>query len=241
MRAVLVIAKKELSTFFDSLIAYVLLILFLGFTGAFTWLFFRDVFYQEQASLSAFFDTAYFSLFIFAPALTMGMIAEERKTGTIELLLTKSVTDWQVLLGKFFAALSLIGIALLLSLPYYITVANIGDVDHGAIICGYLGLFFMSACYVSIGLMASSVTNNQIVSLLLALAIGICFHGLFKFLSIGLDGPISSFFLSLSMGAHVDSLARGVIDSRDLLYFFSITAAGLLVSHYSLSKRSLAD
>lgn len=240
MNGIMVIARKELNTFFDSLIAYVLLILFLGFTGAFTWLFFRDVFYQGQANLTAFFDTAYFSLFIFAPALTMGMIAEERKTGTIELLLTKSVTDWQVLMGKFLAALSLIAIALALSIPYYISIANLGDVDHGAIICGYFGLLLMSACYVSIGLMASSLTNNQIVALLLALAIGICFHGLFKFLSYGTDGWIAELFLSLSMGAHVDSLSRGVVDSRDIIYFLSITLGGLLVSHYSLSKRTLA-
>ena len=112
----------------------------------------------------------------------MRQLAEEKKTGTIELLLTKDVTDLQVVLGKFFSCLMMVAIALAFTLPYYFTVAKIGDIDHGATICGYFSLLLMSAAYISIGLFSSSLTNNQIVAFLLALLIGICFHFLFGFL-----------------------------------------------------------
>ncbi|HLZ17636.1 MAG TPA: ABC transporter permease, partial [Cyclobacteriaceae bacterium] len=169
MRAVWIIASRELNAFFDSLIAYILLALFLGFSGFFTWMFGNDVFLLGQASLRSFFGIAYWTLFFFAPALTMRLLAEERKTGTIEWLLTKPVTDRQVVLGKFLAALGLVVISLLFTLPYVITLANIGNLDQGEVACGYLGLILISASYISIGLYTSSITNNQIVAFLSAL------------------------------------------------------------------------
>jgi ABC-2 type transport system permease protein len=138
MKNVIVLAKRELNAFFDSLIAYILLIVFLGISGFFTWLYGSDIFFSGQASLQPFFSLAYWLLFFFIPALTMKMIAEEKKSGTIELLLTKSVTDWEVILGKFFATLLLIIIALAFTLPYYITVWSIGPIDQGAVWCCYL-------------------------------------------------------------------------------------------------------
>ena len=188
MRSILIITKRELGSFFDSLIAYIILILFLGFSGFFTWIYGSDIFLVGQASLRSFFNIAYWTLFFFIPAITMRMLAEENKSGTIELLLTKAVTDRQVVLGKFLACFLLVAIAILSTLPYYITLANIGNVDHGAIISGYLGLLLMSAAYVSIGLYTSSVTNNQIIAFLLALAVGLFFQLIFNVLAGNFSG-----------------------------------------------------
>jgi ABC-2 type transport system permease protein len=240
MRVVWIIAKKELSSFFDSLIAYILLTLFLGFSGFFTWMYGNDVFLVGQTTLRGFFNIAYWSLFFFIPALTMRLLAEERKTGTIELLLTKAVTDRQVVVGKFLAALLLVTIALLFTLPYVITLANIGNLDQGEVISGYLGLLLISASYVSIGLYASSITNNQIVAFLTALFIGLFFHIIFGVLANNFQGMVGEIFNLLSLSAHFESISRGVVDTRDLIYFISIVAIGLLLSELSLTKRNLS-
>lgn len=239
MRAVWIIARRELQSFFDSLVAYILLTLFLGFSGLFTWMLGNDIFLIGQASLRGFFGIAYWSVFILAPALTMRMFAEERKTGTIEWLLTKPVTDRQVVLGKFFAGLGLVAISLLFTLPYVITLANIGNLDQGEVICGYLGLILIGASYISIGMYASSVTNNQIVAFLLALFIGLFFHIIFGVIADGFKGILGQLFTMLSLSDHFESISRGVIDTRDLLYFLSIIAIGLILSELSLTKRNL--
>ena len=241
MRPVFVIAKREIRAFFDSLIAYILLIVFLGISGFFTWLYGSDVFLVGQASLQSFFSIAYWTLFFFIPALTMRMLAEEKKSGTIELLLTKSVTDWDVVLGKFAATLFLIIIALVFTLPYYITVWSIGPVDHGAVWCGYLGMIFMSMALISIGLFASSITNNQIVSFLLALFIGVFFIIIFDVLANSFTGSLGELFNYLNLSTHYDSISRGVIDSKDVIYLLSITFFGLLLSESVLSKRNIVE
>jgi ABC-2 type transport system permease protein len=236
-----IILKRELAAFFDSLMAYITIVLFLGFSGLFTWLYGSDIFFAGQASLQVFFQIAYWTLFFFIPALTMRMIAEEKRSGTLELLLTKPVTDWQVVLGKFLATLALIVIALVLTLPYYITVANIGNVDHGAVITGYLGLLLMSAAYISIGVFASSISGNQIVGFLVALFIGIFFHIVFGFLASNFSGTVGEVLHYLSMNTHFDSISRGVIDTKDLVYFFSIIFLGLVSTEAVLSKRHQTD
>ena len=152
----------------------------------------------------------------------MRQLAEEKKSGTIELLLTKAVSNRQVVLGKFLACLLLVIIALLFTLPYYYTVSQLGNIDHGATICGYFSLLLMSAAYISIGLFTSSITNNQIVAFLLALFIGIFFHFLFDVMSGGSTGFMAQLFDTLSMNTHYDSITRGIIDSKDLIYFLSI-------------------
>ena len=162
---------RDRNSFFDSLTAYILLVAFLGFSGFFTWITGSDIFMRKEADLEIFFSVSKWTLFFFIPAITMKMIAEENKSGTIELLLTKAITPRQIVLGKFFACLLLIVIALLFTMSYYVTVSQIGNIDHGATICGYLGLILMSAAYIGIGLFASSITNNQIVAFLLALLI----------------------------------------------------------------------
>ena len=227
---------REWQSFFDSLTAYIMLVVFLGFSGFFTWIFGSDIFFVKQASLSVFFGVSYWTLFFFIPALTMRQFAEENKTGTIELLLTKPVSDWQVISGKFLATLMLIGFALALSLPYYITVAQLGNIDHGATISGYLGLLLISAAYVGIGLFASSLTNNQIVGFLVALAIGILFHFIFSLLAMSTSGILADVFYQLSISNRFDALSRGVLDSSDLIFFASLIALSLFSTEAVLQK-----
>ncbi len=237
MRQIWTISNRELQSFFDSLMAYIMIIAFLGFSGFFTWLFGSDIFFIKQASLQAFFGIAYWTLFFFIPALTMRQFAEENRAGTIELLMTKPVNDWQVVIGKFMSTFILILIALVLTLPYYITVASLGPVDHGAVLTGYLGLILMSAAYISIGLFTSSVSNNQIVSYLLALFIGIFFQIIFSLLSSNFGGFVGEALNFLSVSSHFDSISRGVIDSRDLIYFLSLIFLGLILTEANLARK----
>lgn len=232
-----VIAKRELAGYFDSLVAYILLIVFLGLTGLFTWLIGADVFLRKQADLQVFFEVAQLTLLLFIPAITMRQFAEEKRTGTIELLLTKNVTNRQVVIGKFLSCLLMVGIALLFTLPYYLTVASLGNMDHGATICGYIGLILMAAAYISIGLFASTITNNQIVAFLLALFTGLMFHFLFDAIGSGMTGWLGSFFSMLSISNHFDSISRGVIDTKDVFYFATIILLGLFLAEWNISKR----
>jgi ABC-2 type transport system permease protein len=216
-----------------------MIIVFLALSGLFTWLYGSDVFFVNQASMQAFFGIAFWTLFFFIPALTMKQIAEERKTGTIEMLLTKPVSEWQVLWGKFLATLLLIVVALALTLPYYLTIWKLGPIDHGAVWTGYLGLILMSSAYISIGIFASTITNNQIVAFLLALFIGIFFHIIFGFLASNMSGAVANIFSYLNLSAHFESVSRGVIDSKDIIYFLSIVFLGMIGAEAILVKRAV--
>lgn len=237
MRESWIIAKKELTSFFDSLVAYILLIAFLGFSGFFTWLWGSDIFYHKQASLDIFFNVALWSLFFFIPAITMRQFAEERKTGTIELLLTKRLTDRQLVIGKFLACLLLVIIALGFTLPYYVSVARLGNIDHGSTITGYLGLILMSGAYIAIGLLASSLTNNQIVAFLMALLIGVVFQFILGSVGSGQSGWFGSLLSDMSIPRHYESMSRGVIDTKDVIYFLALTFLGLMLTELVISKR----
>ena len=239
MKLVWTMACQELRSYFDSLTAYVLLVLFLGFSGIFTWVYGSDIFMYGQASLQMFFSVAYITLFLLIPALTMRSIAEEMKTGTIEMLLTKPITCRQIVLGKYLAIIMLIAIVLVLTLPYYISVSFLGNVDHGAVICGYFGLLLMSSAYAGIGLFASSITNNQIISFMLALIIGIFFHLIFGIIGRQIGGGLGLIAVGLDMNSHFDSIARGVIDSKDIVYFASLTFAGIFLAEQSLKSKIL--
>ena len=241
MKNIWIIAKREFQTFLDSLVAYILLCVFLGLSGFSTWLFGTDVFFIKQATMQPFFQIAYWTLFFFIPALTMRMIAEERKSGTLEVLLTRAISDWQVVFGKFLSCLLLIGVALLFTLPYYFTIAWLGPIDHGAVWCGYLGLILLSSTYISIGIFASSITSNQIVAFLLSLVIGIFFHWIFDLVGSVAGGGLAELFDFLSTSTHYTSISRGVIDSRDVIYFLSISALGLILAEAQLARRNVID
>lgn len=239
MRNVWIIAKRELASYFDSLIAYVIIIIFLGLSGFFTWLFGNNIFYTGQADLGIFFSISYWTLFFFIPAITMRTLSEEIRSGTFEMLCTKAVSDSQIVAGKFLACFILVIIALACTLPYYFTVSSLGPIDHGAVIGGYFGLLFISAMYVSIGVFASSITNNQIIAYLVALFISMFFHLLFDMLGEEFRGNIGTVFDFLSARSHFDSISRGIIDSRDIIYFLSLVVLGLFLAQTILSKRNI--
>ncbi|MEN7548296.1 ABC transporter permease subunit [Rapidithrix thailandica] len=238
MKSIWIITKREIASYFDSLIAYVMIVLFLGFSGFFTWLFGNHIFMINQASLQVFFSISYWTLFFFIPAITMRSLAEETRSGTIELLSTKAVSDPQIVSGKFLSCLLLVIVALGCTLPYYLTLLFLGKVDHGAVMGGYFGLVLLSAAYISIGIFASSLSNNQVVAFLLALTIGIFFHVLFDVMAASFTGVMGEILNYLSARAHFESISRGVLDSRDLIYFFSLAGMGLLLSQTMLSRRN---
>jgi len=240
MKQIWTLTRRELQAYFDSLMAYILLILFLGFSGFFTWIYGSDIFYIKQATLMPFFSIAFWTLFFFIPSLTMRMLSEENRMGTLKLLLTKPVTNWQVVMGKYLSALILIGIALLLTLPYLITVSSIGNVDIGQVFSGYLALILFSAMYVSIGMFTSSITSNQIVSYLLALFIGIFFQIIFGMLAQNAPGILGGILDYLSATTHFESMTRGLIDSRDLIFFLGISFVGLVLTETMLIRKRYA-
>jgi len=241
MSTIWIIAKRELRSFFDSLLAYIMIIAFLVFTGLFTWILGRPVFMAQEASLQSFFAVAYWALFIFIPALSMKLIAEEKASGTLEVILTQPVSDSQLVIGKFLSVFILVILSLVLTLPYYITIASIGPIDHGATVMGYLGLLLMSAAYISIGVFASSITGNQIISFLLALFIGIFFHLIFGIVSRYFHGFLGDMLNYLSLSTHYESITRGVVDSKDLIYFLSIIVLGLFGAEMVIAKRNVTD
>lgn len=236
MRAARLIARKELASFFDSPMAYLIIVAFLGTTGFFTWWFGTDIFMRGIADLSTFFNVANWSLFVLIPAITMRTIAEERKTGTLDLLLTRAVSPQQVVNGKFLACLALIFLTLLCTLPYYITVAMLGPVDHGPVLCGYAGLLLMGASYLALGIFASSLTSNQITAFVLALLLMAFFHFGASVVASNTTGATGQLFRYLSTGPHFESLGRGVLDSRDVVYFLSLCAGGLLLAGRQLAQ-----
>lgn len=237
MNKIWIITKRELNSYFDSLMAYILLVLFLGFSGFFTWIYGSDIFFIKQATLTPFFSIAYWTLFFLIPALTMRLFSEENRMGTLKLLLTKPVSDLQVIIGKYLATLILVIIALALTLPYLITVANLGNVDYGQVVIAYLALIFFSSMYISIGILTSSITKNQIVSVLLALTIGIFFQIIFGMLGNGTSGFVGNFLNYLSVSSHFDSMIRGLLDSRDFIYFAGFTLLGLLLTEIMILKK----
>ena len=239
MNQIIQIARRELSGFFDSLMGYVLIIMFLGFSGFFTWIYGDDIFFIGEANLNMFFKVAYWSLFFFIPSLTMRSLTGELRGGTLELLLTKPISYWQLILGKFFSTFILISMALAPSLIYYVSLWSIGSVDHSAIILGYLGLLLMSMSYIAMGIFCSSLSDSPIIALLSTLFIGIFFHQIFETLgstSLGVTGSVLS---HLSMFTHFESISRGIFDLQDIIYFFSLILFGLYASKVILLSRNL--
>ena len=241
MHFVWTICKREVNAFFDSLMAYIIMIVFLGLSGFFTWLPSNsDIFFVGQASLDIFFGIAFWTLFFFIPAITMKMMAEEEKSGTLELLATKPISDFQIVAGKWLGAWLLVVFSLLLTLPYYITVANLGNIDHGQVLSGYFALLLISATYTSIGIFASSLTSNQIVAFILSLFIGFFFQLLFDQIAPVLPGTLSEIVSYLSVSQHFQSLSRGVIGFSSLIYLVTLILLGFVMATVTLKRRSWA-
>ncbi|OGQ70189.1 MAG: hypothetical protein A3F82_08290 [Deltaproteobacteria bacterium RIFCSPLOWO2_12_FULL_44_12] len=236
MKTTLTIAKRELKAYFATPIAYVFLITFLGVVH---WLFLRNFFLIGQNNLRPFFSFMPWIYLFFVPAIAMGKWAEERKQGTIELLFTMPLKAVDVLIGKFLAGLGLIAIALFFTFPLLVTIIWLGDVDAGPIIGGYLGLLFMGGAYLSIGLWVSSLTDNQIIAFILGVVA--CFGLLIigeSFATMDLPTSLTSFLQYLGLATHFDSIGRGVIDSKDILYYLSVIGIFLFFNLKSLEGSS---
>jgi ABC-2 type transport system permease protein len=225
--------RKELRSYFNSMVAYVVIVVFLGIVG---WFHASNLFVANVASLRLLFELVPIIFLFVVPAITMRLLAEEKKVGTIELLTTKPLEDWELVLGKFFAAWALIGFMLLPTLLYYITIAMLGTVDHGPIIGGYLGLMLMAGVYVAIGLFASSITDNQIIAFIVGFLIMLALFMLDKVL-VYLPDFSTSIVEYLGIDYHVGNIARGVIDSRDIVYFISLLGFSLYLTVLSLGRR----
>lgn len=238
MALIWIICKREMSAFFDSLTAYIMLVVFLALSGFFTWLGGSgDIFFVGQASLQIFFGIAFWTLFFFIPAITMRMIAEEKSSGTLELLATKPVSDFQIVAGKWLASWLLVVISLLFTIPYYITVSRLGNIDNGAVISGYLGLLLISGVYTSIGIFASSITNNQIVAMILSLFIAVFFQILFSLFSDVLPGTLAHIAGFLDLQFHYSTLIRGIISLDSVVYMLSLIFGGFVLATMSLRRR----
>lgn len=232
MRTVYAIFKKELKAYFISPMGYIYLVVFLVLL---MWIFFRGFFLVNQASVRTFFDLLPWAFLLFIPAITMRLWTEERRSRTIELILTYPVSDAQILLGKYLAAVFFLTITLLLTIPLPISIGMIGSLDWGVVLTGYIGAFLLGSTYLSIGLFASSISYNQIVSYLLgAVFIFLLYLIGMQFVLITLPPKIASIIQYLGLGYHYQSIIRGVVDLRDILYYLSVITIFLYLNLRSI-------
>ena len=233
MGKTLSIYKRELGAYFNSPVAYIVIALYLLVVG---YMFFAQFFLVGEATMRDMFGLAPMLFTFFAPAVTMRLLSEEKRSGTIELLITMPVRDWEVVLGKFLAGLSVLAVAILLTLAYPITISTMGALDWGAVVGGYLGLLLLAGAYVAIGLMASSWTHNQVVAYMVAWVITFALFIGGKLLPL-MPGSIATIIEHVSLDLHFNNIAKGVIDTRDIIYYLSLITACLLVTVQTLDSR----
>ncbi|MGA2623967.1 MAG: Gldg family protein [Bacteroidota bacterium] len=226
MKHVNIILRKDLRAYFESPIAYIFIIIFLLLTGIY---FVSNLFLQNVSSLKSLFEVTPFLLLFFAPAITMRLISEEKKTGTYEVLSTKPIKAGEIIVGKFFAALLLVILAMLPTLFYLLTIAIIGTVDIGPVIGGYIGLLLLGAAFIAIGVLGSTLSENQIVSFIFGFVIILMLFGIGKVL-IYLPMKLVPAVEYLSVDHHISAFTRGVLDSRDIVYFLSLIGLSLLLA-----------
>ena len=234
MRRFIHVFLKEFKTYFVSPIAYIVISIFLLVTG---WFFFTTFFLFDQASLRNFFNLLPFIFSFVVPAVTMRLFAEELNIGSYETLLTLPLTHTDVILGKFFAAVGFIGAMLIPTLAYPICISFMGDLDWGPVVGGYAGAVLLGAVFASVGLFASSLTRNQIVAFIIGMAICFCLTLLDKML-VFLPTTTLNIFHYLGVGAHFENISKGIVDSRDILYFTSLCFIGLYGTHLVLQEKN---
>lgn len=229
------IFRRELAGYFNSPIAYIFITVFLGLSS---WLFFKGFFVVGEASLRMFFGLLPWIFLFFVPAITMRLWAEEKKVGTMELLMTLPVTDTEAVLGKYLASLAFLMLSLALSFVIPIIVSMLGDPDPGQIVGGYVGAVLMGGAFLAIGLFISSLTESQIVAFIIAV---VATFGLFilgeDFVLFGVPEWLVPVFSFAGLGGHYDSISRGVIDSRDIIYYLSIIVFFLYLNVKSIESR----
>jgi ABC-2 type transport system permease protein len=234
MRVIRTIVKRELVAYFTSPVAYVFLVIFLLLTGFFTFTA-GNFFERGEASLAAFFGWHPWLFLVVVPAIGMRLWAEERRSGTLELLFTMPIATWQAIVAKFLASWLFIGVALALTFPTVLTVNVLGEPDNGAIFAGYLGSFLLAGAYLALTCMTSAMTRNQVVAFILSVVACL-------FLLLAGFNPVTDLMVrwaspevvdtvaAFSVVTHFDGFQRGVIDSRDLLYFASVIGFALFAT-----------
>jgi ABC-2 type transport system permease protein len=241
MKPALIIMRRELAGYFATPIAYVVLVIFLLLANIFAFGF-GQLFERGQADLAPFFNFMPWLYLFLVPAISMRLWAEERRNGSIELLLTQPVTLWQAVCGKFLAAWLFVGIALVLTFPLWITINYLGDPDNGAIFAAYLGCFFVAGGFLAVGSFTSSLTKNQLIAFLISLTL--CFMLLIAGFPMVTDW-VANFLpqwlldgiVSLSFLTHFENITKGVLDLRDVLYYALVTTFFLLASTVVLEAR----
>ena len=234
MRAIGIILRRELEGYFTSPVAYVFLVIFLLLTGFFT--FTAGAFFERgEASLSAFFGWHPWLYLVLVPAVGMRVWAEERRAGTIELLLTMPITAWQAIVGKFLASWLFLALALVLTFPVVLTVNVLGEPDNGAIAAGYVGSLLLAGAYLALTCMTSAMTRNQVVAFILSVVICLFlilagFSPVTDLLARWTDSTVVDTVAAFSVITHFDGFQRGVLDSRDLIFFLSVIGFALFAT-----------
>ena len=234
MRAIKIICRRELESYFTSPVAYVFLVIFLLLTGFFT--FTAGAFFERgEASLSAFFGWHPWVYLVLVPAVGMRLWAEERRAGTIELLLTMPITTWQAIIGKFLASWIFLALALVLTFPVVLTVNVLGEPDNGAIAAGYVGSLLLAGAYLALTCMTSAMTRNQVVAFILSVVmclflILVGFNPVTDLLARWTSPAVVDTVAAFSVITHFDGFQKGVLDSRDLIFFFSVIGFALFAT-----------
>ena len=233
MRQAMLIFSKEFKDYFISPIAYIVIAIFLLVTG---WLFFSTFFVFGQAELRRFFDLLPFLFALVVPIITMRLFSEELNVGSYEILLTLPVTFRDIIIGKFLAGLAFVGAILLPTLSYAIFISFLGDLDWGVVAGAYIGTMLLGAAYVAIGLFASSLTRNQIIACIVGMVICAMLAIIDKMLFF-FPQSILDVVVYLSSSIHFENVAKGIVDTRDVLYFLSIAFIGLYATHLVMQEK----
>ncbi len=236
--AIWAVAKREMTGYASSPVAYVFVVIFLLLAGFFTFMV-GGFFERGQAGLDSFFGWHPWLYLFLVPAVGMRMWAEERRLGTVELLLTMPITPWQAILGKFLAYWLIVGLALLLTFPLVVTVNSLGAPDNGVIAASYVGSFLLGGAYLAITSMTSALTRNQVVSFILAVVVCLflvlCgWPPVLELLRGRVSPEVADFVAGFSLMAHFENIQKGVLDSRDLLYFVSVMVFSLFTTNVIL-------
>lgn len=241
----LALLKKEIANFFSSIIGYIVIIIFLLITGLFLWAFPTEVNILDYgfAQMNGLFSIAPYVFLFLIPAISMRSFADENKVGTIELLITKPLSDFKIIMAKFWAAFLLLIIALLPTLTYYFSVYYLGypqgNIDSGGVFGSYIGLILLGGAFIAIGLFASSLTSNQVVAFIIAVFLsGLIFIGFEFIFQLSWLGNAGLIVKSLGIYDHYSSISRGVLDTRDLIYFLSLISLFLFLTKFSLQSRN---
>ena len=235
MQNITAILKKEFRSYFNSPIAYIFITFFLGISA---WLFFQNFFLVNQAEMRGFFGLMPWIFLFFIPAVTMKLWAEEKKIGTIEILMTLPIRDYEVVVGKFLASFALLAVTVLLTLVVPFSVMSLGNPDMGTLITGYIGLLLMGGAYIAIGFFASTLTENQIIAFIIGIVICLVLLLIGEdFVLFKTPNWLFPIFSYLGLGAHYSSILRGVLDSRDIIYYLSLIGFFLYLSTLAVESR----